>query len=498
MENPFEIVSLTAELEVYIRKINPWWVGEMQTEIPKYHRVVFNTLLRMLDSNLAKITALKGPRQVGKTVLQRQIIEELIKKRGVDRKRIFYVSFDDIPSLRRYETPILSLCYWYEHNILKEGFNSMSRKGEPAYIIFDEMQNLESWPEQLKVLVDNHDVKVLITGSSSLKIEMGRESLAGRVATISIGTLLLREIGAIRGLEDIPFYYEGNRLGEWKKKEFWVEFSEYGKRYSVFREKAFNFLSERGGYPIVHKEALTPWEEIADRLKETVIDRVIHKDLIHGERGRRRDPELLEEVYRMCCRYAGQSPSLLNFSREIKSTLNADISSQRVRYYLDFLAMSLLIQLIHPLEIRLKKRKSPNKIALCDLGLRSAWLQEEVPIDPVALNKKPHLTDLAGHLVESVLGYFLMCISNLDTAYFPERVGEGEIDFILTVGTQRIPIEVKYQRRISRNDIKHLVAFIYKPVYEAPFGILITQDYIKENLDPRIVQIPLSTFLLLK
>ena len=498
MESIFNKIYLNPELEIFIRKINPWWVGELQTEIPEYRRVVFRTLLRMLESNLAKITALRGPRQVGKTVLQRQTIEELIRNRGVDSKRIFYVSFDDIPSLRRYEEPILSLCYWYEDNILKESFNSASRKGEPAYLIFDEMQNLDSWPEQMKALVDNNDVKVLITGSSSLKIEMGRESLAGRVATINIGTLLLREIGAIRGLEEIPFYHEGNHLGELKKKEFWVGFCEYGRKYSAFRKKAFRYFSERGGYPIAQKESSAPWEEIADRLKETVIDRVIRKDLRFGEKGRRRDPELLEEVYRMCCRYAGQSPSLILFSREIKSTLNADISSQRVRYYLDFLAMSLLIQLIPPLEIRLKKRKSPNKIALCDLGFRSAWLQEEVPLDPVALKNKPHLTDLAGYLAESVLGYFLMNIPNLDVAYFPKRAEEGEIDFILTIGTQRIPIEVKYKTNINKDDIKNLVAFIDKPVYEAHFGIIITQDYIKENLDPRIVQIPLSTFLLLK
>ena len=68
--------------------------------------------------------------------------------------------------------------------------------------------------------------------------------------------------------------------------------------------------SERGGYPLVHLRADTPWEYLADPLNETVIKRVIQHDLRLGERGRKRDPALVEELFRLCCRYAGQSPAI--------------------------------------------------------------------------------------------------------------------------------------------------------------------------------------------
>jgi len=435
---------------------------------------------------------------VGKTVLQRQIIDELIGNRGVDPARIFYVQFDEIPSLKQYESPIIRLSEWYENTILKGDFNDFARKGKPVYLIFDEVQNLNSWAEQLKALVDHNDLKVFVTGSSSLKIEKGKDSLAGRITIYDIGPLSLREVGAIRGLGEIPSFLGGNGLAELKKQNFWDGLSEYGEKHSKFRKRAFKFLSQRGGYPLVQKESEVPWDEIADRLVETVVERVIQHDLRTGEKGRKRDPRLLEEIFRLCCRYAGQAPRPTTFSREIARTLDSNVGSQRILHYLDFLAGSLLIRLISPLEIRLKKQKRPRKIALCDLGLRSAWLHEVVPLDPQELQKNPHLADLAGHLVESLIGYYLTSIHNLDVAYYPKRDREPEVDFIITIGTQRIPIEVKYRRKVDTDDIQSIVAFISKNVYKAPFGILITQDYLPKRIDDRVVQMPLSAFLLLK
>ena len=60
------------------------------------------------------------------------------------------------------------------------------------------MRNLDSWAPQVKDLVDNHAVRILMTGSSSLRIEAGRDSLAGRIATLEMGPLLIREIAELR------------------------------------------------------------------------------------------------------------------------------------------------------------------------------------------------------------------------------------------------------------------------------------------------------------
>jgi len=51
----------------------------------------------------------------------------------------------------------------------------------------DELQNVPYWSPQIKYLVDNNPVRVMITGSSALQIERGQDSLAGRLSTIEMG-----------------------------------------------------------------------------------------------------------------------------------------------------------------------------------------------------------------------------------------------------------------------------------------------------------------------
>ncbi len=234
-------------------------------------------------------------------------------------------------------------------------------------------------------------------------------------------------------------------------------------------------------------------------MNETVIRRVIQHDLRLGERGRKRDQNLLEEVFRLCCRYAGQAPGQAIFISELRSALAANVGWQRVLSYMRFLNDTLLIRLIQPLELRLKRRKGPPKVSLCDPSLRASWLQEVIPIAPDSLAQAPHLSDLAGHLAESVVGYFLGTIPGLDIAWFPERGPEPEIDFVITIGEHRIPLEVKYRRRIDvHRDTLGLRAFIEKTVYNAPFGVLVTLSDEVAVTDPRIVALPLSSLLLMR
>lgn len=235
---------------------------------------------------------------------------------------------------------------------------------------------------------------------------------------------------------------------------------------------------------------------MADYLNETIIRRAIQHDLRMGPRGQKRDEKLLEEVFRLCCRYAGQTPGQAIFVPEIQQALAANIGWTRILSYLRFLDGTLLIRLVQPLELRLKRKKSAPKVCLSDLSLRASWLQELVPLDPDGLSAAPHLSDLAGHLAESTLGYFLGFIPGLDLAHFPSRGAEPEVDFVLTVGTRRIPVEIKYRRRIDpHEDTRGLRAFLEKTVYNAPFGLLVTLEDETTIPDPRIIPISLSSLL---
>lgn len=495
----FDKERFLPEVDEFLRSTNPWWEGKPGPVLPAFKRWAFGSTWRKLQSGLAPIVVIRGPRQVGKTTLQLQIIEDLIAKGVATPNRIIRVQFDDIPSLRGIKDPVLAIARWFENRILGSSFNEAAKSGKGAYLLLDEVQNLADWAPQLKALVDHHTVKVLITGSSALRIEAGRDSLAGRITQVELGTLLLREIAGLRFGEDVSSHLPENGLEPLLQKEFWRDLQMHGIKNSKIRDRAFAAFSERGGYPMAQAKSDIPWAAVADQLNETVIQRAIQHDLRMGQKGVKRDPQLLEEVYRVTCRYAGQSPSQAVFVQQIKQALEANIGWQRILTYLKFLDGAMLLKLIHPLELRLKRRKGNYKLCLCDHGLRASWLQEIVPLDPEALRKSQHLHDIAGHLAESVVGYFLSGLPHLDLAHFPERGAEPEVDYVATIGEQRIPIEVKYKLRIDPNrDTLGLRAFIEKSVYNAPFGVLVTLEDDVKNDDPRIVCVSLRSLLLLR
>ena len=108
------------------------------------------------------------------------------------------------------------------------------------------------------------------------------------------------------------------------------------------------------------------------------------------------------------------------------------------------------------------------------------------------------MTTQAGHIAESVVGACLNSISGLQVAHFPGRSGAPEVDFILTVGDLRIPLEVKYQARIDPlRDSEGIRSFLETRANNAPFGVLVSQTAVEVN-DPRIVNVPLSSLLLLR
>ncbi len=226
---------------------------------------------------------------------------------------------------------------------------------------------------------------------------------------------------------------------------------------------------------------------------------MLEHDLRRTKGGRGRDRELLETVFRVACRYAGPSPSQAIFLAETRQALQSSVSWNRILSYLKVLDGSLLLKLVHPLELRLKRKLGNDKLCLCDHVLRASWLEEVIPLDAKGLAAAPHLSDLAGHLAESVTGYFLSSLPHLDVSHFPERSAEPEVDFILGVGDTRIPLEVKYRQRIDpHRDTIGIRAFLEKTVYNAPFGVLVTlHDGVKVP-DPRIVAVSLPSLLLMR
>ena len=75
---------------------NPWWKsGAVNPKMTKtYKRFAFHEAMKRLDQNdLRRIVVLTGTRRVGKTTIQYQMIDTLLK-RGVDPQKIVFISMD--------------------------------------------------------------------------------------------------------------------------------------------------------------------------------------------------------------------------------------------------------------------------------------------------------------------------------------------------------------------------------------------------------------------
>src|SRR3989337_14969 len=90
----FDKVRLVPELDAYLRATNPWWEGKPGRVLPPFRRWAFEVLLKRLQSGLAPAIVLRGPRQVGKTTLQEQVIAHMLRADRVDPKRILRLQFD--------------------------------------------------------------------------------------------------------------------------------------------------------------------------------------------------------------------------------------------------------------------------------------------------------------------------------------------------------------------------------------------------------------------
>jgi predicted AAA+ superfamily ATPase len=266
-------------------RMNPWWEGNPLPVLPQTRRHLVQQIHLRLRLRLAPAVVVRGPRQIGKTTAQLHVLQDLLDS-GVPPRNILRIQVDEIPELTASESePILRLIDWYERAVLGKTLNQAAHEGQPTYLFFDEVQNLRDWAPQIKALVDSSTTQVLVTGSSALRIELGRDSLAGRITTIEAGVLSLTEIAAFRGIDLGAPFLEDNGLEPLTRKDFWEGLVQHGKRYAEPRDLTFRFFSERGGYPVVHQRADMDWSYLADQLNETVIRRVIQHDLRIGARG---------------------------------------------------------------------------------------------------------------------------------------------------------------------------------------------------------------------
>ena len=491
--------SLKSKTAVILESLNQWWIAKPAKEPPFFRRWAFEEAWRLLGDEQVPIVSIRGSRRVGKSTILDQIIEQLLKLERVPPKRILYVQFDELPGLGVLSDPILSIVKWFEENVLGMTLNESAQQGDPAYLFFDELQNLKDWAPQLKSLADHNSARILVTGSSSLRILQGRDSLAGRLSMIELGPLRLSEIAGIRRLGKWPEIKNGPGIASWAEPDFWLGVASQDRVELKILRETFRHFSEVGGYPVCHARRNTSKAELAKDVTSVVVDRTIEHDQPVDPQSRRScDRLLLKETFRLLCRYAGENLTTDRICEEVNSVLSAQYSAAKVDDAIQFMVDAMLVHRIEPLEALRKRRNKGAKYCLCDHFIREAWLQEKIPLDPEQLSKATEsVATLAGHLIESTIGYFFSSIPGLDVAWLPERTNEHqpEIDFVLTIGLKRIPIEVKYVRRkLKKDDYAGLERFCLQKKYNASFGLIVTQKEVGQISDS-VIAVPASALL---
>lgn len=433
---------------------NPWWTeGEVPARLKlKYRRPLLEKLLSYLP--LDRIIVVKGPRRVGKTTLMYQFIDSLIQK-GVAPENILYLSFDDIQLRKDLDTIIKN----YE-----KIFKRMILEGGEVYFFLDEVTFLDDWQFQVKKYFDKkYPIKFILSGSSSLFIRKGAESLAGRTVEEILLPFSFFEFSEYKMDDD-----KLKRVLEELRKEF---------SYSSFPDVAmlapyqpklailFDEYLRKGGFPhILEVEEESIWQRL---LREDVLEKVIYRDLV--ELYDIKKPYVLERLFLYL---VGNTCGLLKISNVANSL---DLSREYTEKYIEYLRSTYLVLKWRKYAFSVEKQvRALEKVGLVDSGFLSAF--------KVFDESKAVETMVGRHLESKAPCYWR---------------NKHEVDFIVMRGNVPVPIEVKYRDKIEKRSLKGILEFMSK--FDVESGIVLTRDRQgKEKIDDKsLIFIPSWLFLLL-
>ena len=284
--------------------MNPHWEMDF-THGYVLERSILHELRKEIDAE--RLTVLNGPRRVGKTVLLRQLIDHLVSNR-VKRERILYFSFDD--SLTNIKSAFRAWESRYGLNL---------RKGK-YYVFLDEVQYVSGWGSQLKFIHENYpNVKAFVSGSSSLLLRKGRESLAGRSREIMIGALSLDEYLLFSG----------------QVSQSSVSFSAYSK-YMMSQFPAIALGKDDSIYYV-----------------RDVVKKSIYEDMprLFGTA----NSEIVNEMFRVICRSPGEIIDYVDMAKDL------GVDRDSVSKYFDAMSDSLLVRRLYNYSANARKSETKHK-----------------------------------------------------------------------------------------------------------------------------------------
>ncbi|MBD3792978.1 MAG: ATP-binding protein [Campylobacterales bacterium] len=375
------------------------------------HRKLESIILEMLEN--FRIVAINGPRQSGKTTLQKRIAKN---------KNMNYYTFDEMDIFNTASSD-------------PQGFISYISKDKNVAI--DEVQMIPEVIPPIKISVDEHNRKgmFLLTGSSDMfKNSQIKESLAGRMVSFNLFPLSYAEING-REMNIID-------------KLFSDDFNRFDRDFESVSKEEFITAVINGGYPEVY--------QLTAKAKKAWFDFYI-KARIAKDIGSIENIQLdkISDLSKLLKVLAGQVASVVNYSNIAKSI---GIGDKTVAKYVQLLEALYIIKLIPAYSNnRLKRVSKSPKVHFIDSGLASYLLNVDVEGSMLGRN------EFLGNLVETFVYTELIkhqSSSDKDVDIFHYRdLQKTEVDFVLESNSGEIvALEIKSGSNIKKEHFKGLLA----------------------------------------
>jgi predicted AAA+ superfamily ATPase len=355
----------------------------------------FYELKSRLSEPKDKIQTVSGPRQVGKSTMVKQVLQEIDIP-------YFSVSADNVPKTDT---------FWISEMWTTARARMKAANAPEFLLVIDEVHKLDNWSEAVKKEWDDDvrndiNMKVVILGSSRLLLKDGlTESLAGR--------------------------YELIRMPHWSYNEMREAFAMDLDQYIYF-----------GGYPGGAKYIKDErrWRRY---IKDSIIAPAIERDILTTKIIYK--PILMRQLFDLGCMYSGKELSLNKMLGQLQDAGNVTTLAG----YLNTLGEGrLLCGLQKYAQDEARKYNSVPKLMVYNTALLTAQTS-------TTFHKTFTMPALWGRWVESAVGaYLLNQADEYDYKLYYWRENNDEVDFVIEYSGQHIAIEVKSGRRGANEGLK--------------------------------------------
>jgi predicted AAA+ superfamily ATPase len=356
-----------------------------------------------------------GARQVGKTSLL-SLLETEIKTRWGKTKNILSFNLEDVDQL----TALNRDPKYFKDYLLLSGADPT----KDSLVMIDEVQYLDDPSHFLKYLTDfEPSIKLIVTGSTSIKIKKFKDGLTGRKKSFQLFPLEFNEFLEFKEKTHLNSVMKSFNLNKLLSNQLEID----PLRILPFQNELATLFEEYilyGGYPKVvlagsRDEKLEELRELFETYELKDVNILFDVSNIKAFRN----------LFRLM---AGNVGNLLNVN-EIAGTIG--IGRDTVRRYLAVLENTFIVHQLSPFHSNIRKEltKMP-KLFFLDTGLRNFAVKNFTELS--------FRSDRGSLFENAIFGQFYKNLGVIDQLFFWRTQSKNEVDFILT-GAKQIAAEVK-------------------------------------------------------